>query len=104
MQYIGFIKRFLPFALTFVGGLLIASLFVPIGFGRFGGKHRHEQCQDVRGLEIRLERSENEVTRLRGELNRVKSESPVFDQDIGIEGELPLVPPPVAPTAPHRHR
>ena len=101
----GFIKRFLPFALTFAAGLFIASFFMPIGFSRLGSCHHENHRNEFRELQMKYEQSEEENFRLRIEMYGAKSVSPVLDQDIDIDGELPLVPPPpVAPAAPQRHR
>ena len=99
----GFIKRFLPFALTFAAGLFIASFFMPVGISRPGSRHRENHRNEFREMQIRLQDSEEENIRLRDELNSVKYRYPVSHQD--IYGELPLVPaPPVASAVPHRHR
>jgi len=98
MQYTGFIKRFLPFALTFAAGLLIASLFVPIGLGRLKGNH---------GEKCRHDRVERENEMLRDENLRLRTEIRERGLDVKVDSvEMVAPPPPVfdAPVAPRHHR
>ena len=87
-----FIKRFLPFALTFAAGLFIASFFMPVGFSRSASCHRENHRNEFREMQIRLQDSEEENIRLRDEINSVKYRYPVPHQNIGVEP--PLVPAP----------
>lgn len=96
MQYIGIIKRVIPFFLTFAAGLFIASFFVSLSAPSFGGvrkdrseRHGKKHCK-----------SENE--RLRAENERLKSENELMKQtNVEINfGDLELdVPPPPPPPA-----
>lgn len=106
MQYTGFIKRFLPFALTFAAGLFIASFFVTIGFPKFGARHRERRQNEVRALRNEVEQLRKEKYDLRRQLeekqNKIDLEN-TLDSPAAIE--LPVPPPVVAaPAAPHRHR
>lgn len=106
MQYTGFIKRFLPFALTFAAGLFIASLFVPIGFAKFGSRHRERHRNEDRQLRLEVEQLRKEKCDLRRQLEAKQANSEfenTFDAPASVE--LPVPPPvPVAPAVPHRHR
>ena len=106
MQFIGFIKRFLPFAVTFAAGLFIASFFVTIGFPKFGSRHRERRQNEMRELRIEVEQLRKEKCDLRRQLEEKKAD---FDFENAFDApgsvELPVPPPvPVAPKAPHRNR
>jgi hypothetical protein len=79
MQFIGIIKRVIPFFLTFAAGLFIASFFVSLSAPSFEGvrKNRSERW----GKHSRL-KAENE--RLRVENDRLKEELQALDQPTGI--------------------
>jgi len=111
MQYTGFIKRFLPFAMTFAAGLLIASFFVPIGFGRLRRGHDDKHRNDYFELKMRFEKSEEENMRLRNQLDDMKingsNDARPQLMEVPDEADLTVPPPPmvpIAPVAPHRHR
>ena len=88
----GFIKRFLPFLLTFAAGLFIASFFVNIA-APFSGFSRGER----RNGYIRMLRMENQRLQDRvEELEQVKTVTPCTEAIEPWED----VPPP-APPAPH---
>ena len=88
----GFIKRFLPFLLTFAAGLFIASFFVTIA-APFRGLSRGER----RNGYIRMLRMENQRLQDRvEELEQVKTVTPCTEAIEPWED----VPPP-APPAPH---
>ncbi len=106
MQYTGFIKRFLPFAVTFAAGLFIASFFVTIGFPKLGSRHRERRQNEVRQLRFEVEQLKKEKCDLRRQLEEKRAN---FDFENNLDApavvELPVPPPvPVAPAAPHRHR
>lgn len=69
MLYIGVLKRFIPFVLTFAAGLFLASFFVPImptfplGHGR--SDRRSGRCMEV--VDFEKKRLTLEVERLRQE-------------------------------------
>ena len=104
----GFIKRFLPFALTFAAGLFIASFFMPIGFSRSGSHHRGNHRNEFRELQMKYEKSEEENIRLRNQLDELKMNGEFLEhsQVLEIPGEMDfdIPPPPVAPAAPPRRR
>jgi hypothetical protein len=95
MQFIGIIKRVIPFFLTFAAGLFIASFFVSLSAPSFESmrksrseRHGKKHCK-----------SDNE--RLRAENERLKSELELMKQsnlEINFgELELNVPPPPPAP-------
>lgn len=105
MQYTGFIKRFLPFAVTFAAGLFIASFFVTIGLPKFGSRHRERRYNEMRQLRIEVEQLKKEKCDLRRQLEEKKADFD-FESSFDAPGsvELPVPPPvPVAPRAPHRN-
>jgi hypothetical protein len=93
---LNFLKRFLPFFLTFVLGLFIASFFISVGFPKVNverrGWKRHSSysCptryeRDSLRYQIDSQRRENE--RLRDELR--------FSRELEINAvPLPPIPPP----------
>lgn len=93
MQFIGIIKRVIPFFLTFAAGLFIASFFVTLSAPSFEGvrksrsdRHGKKHCK-----------SENE--RLRAENERLKSELELMKQtnhEIN-ELEMNVLPDPIHP-------
>lgn len=91
MSYLQIFKRIIPFFLTFAAGLLIASIFVPIGSpfrnSDRSGKHRfRSECKRER------ESLRRENDRLRQELETMRLE---LDDARDVRfGELPLAPPP----------
>jgi hypothetical protein len=91
----GFVKRFVPFFLTFAVGLFIASFFVSLA-SPFGGFSRGER----RFGYIRVLREENQRLQDRvEELEQQRAASPcVFDTP---DFEVPTQPPaPMRPVAP----
>ena len=109
MQYTGFIKRFLPFALTFAAGLFIASFFVTIGFPKIGSRHRENRQVQIRELRNEVQQLRKEKCDLRRQLEEMKANPsnmdtiPMAPEDMDFS--MPVPPPvPVAPAAPHRHR
>lgn len=71
MQFTGLIKRILPFVLTFSAGLLLASLFVPIGLPNLGTR-----SESRRGRHHREHRDmQMEIDRLREQLRNAEVEN-----------------------------
>ena len=109
MQFTGFIKRFLPFAVTFAAGLFIASFFVTIGLPKFGSRHRGGRHNEMRQLRVEVEQLKKEKCDLRRQLEEKKAN---FDFENGFDApgavDVPVPPPvpvaPAAPKAPHRNR
>lgn len=97
-----FIKRFIPFLLTFAAGLVVASFFVTVAAPKFQFNKRsgkHNKC--------RYHKNENE--RLRRENERLKrelAEREAMDSDLIYGLEVPPPPPipavPLEPTRPAR--
>ena len=93
MQYL---KRILPFFLTFALGLLIASFFVTVTapnfqFKKRGWRHNHRQCHKQNDFEARQLREEN--LRLKRQLSEMEKQ---------VDLELPPLPP--APVKPSKER
>lgn len=104
MCYKGLIKRIVPFFLTFVVGLFIASLFVPIMAPNFNFRRgeRYREMQRLRTENQELKRTNCELRRQMEELRVNSSDwapdtftAPVFDSDAP-----PPPPPPRAPRHP----
>jgi len=104
MLYTGLIKRILPFALTFAGGLLIASFFVTIGTPNFGSRHRENRRNEVRELRIETDQLRREKCNLRREIEELKMDSSNWDRLVEVQGDLELPVPPPPPVAPRRNR
>lgn len=100
MSYLSIFKRIIPFFLTFAGGLLIASIFVPItapfrnadGGGRW---RRHNECRrDKEQLRRENDRLRQELQQLRLEADGVKFRTLDFDiPEIHVEAPAPPAPP-----------
>jgi hypothetical protein len=94
----GLLKRALPFIATFGVALLVTSFFVDIRFPRFGGRHRHQDCRQMR---VDFERMKAENERMRVEMEYMEMRHPGNEIDI----DIPAPPmPPLAPMAPHSHK
>jgi len=91
MRWLGLVKRFVPFLLTFAAGLFIASFFVSIAAPSFQFKNRGWKQRENNRLkqEIRQLRQRNE--QLERERNMTISE---------FEMNLDVPPPPMAPLPP----
>jgi len=94
----GFLKRVVPFFLTFAVGLFIASFFVTIAAPNFqftnrGWRKNHRQYDRQRELDIQRLREEN--TRLKNQLSDKNSENVDFQ-----ELRISIPPPPPMPPAP----
>lgn len=91
MQIKGFLKRALPFFLTFSLGLVVASFFVTVAAPNFNFKKRnHRYCREYR--ENNRLRTENQSLRRDNEsLRRQLQENEMI--------ELNVPPPPPAPPA-----
>ncbi|HEY0048058.1 MAG TPA: hypothetical protein VGB68_02150 [Pyrinomonadaceae bacterium] len=107
MQLKGFLKRALPFFLTFSVGLLVASLFVTIAAPNFNFKKRNHRCREYReNYRLRMEnqslRQNNESLKRQLEDSELKT-IPAFDLDVPPPPPPPRVKPNVKlvdPTSP----
>lgn len=103
----GFMKRVVPFFLTFAAGLFIASFFVTIAAPKFqfknrGWKQNHRQYDRQREIEIQQLREEN--FRLKNEAFE-KSLNNVDFQELRYAVPPPPPPmPPAPPVVPFRNR
>ena len=93
----GFVKRIVPFFLTFAVGLFIASFFVTIAAPSFqftnrSWKRNHRQYDRQREIEIQRLREEN--MRLKNQISNNETENTDF-QELKF-----IVPPPPMPPAP----
>ena len=109
MQIAGLVKRIIPFLLTFSAGLLLASLFIPIGLPDFGTWRENRRGRHYR--EHRDLRNENEALKERNRALEIENEQLRRNATESIEnldlGELPLeVPhhPPAPPRKPKHPR
>lgn len=91
-----FIKRVVPFFLTFAVGLFIASFFVSIAAPRFQfnrGLRRHQQYD--RMMELEVQRAKEENSRLKKQLAERELQN-LNDQNF----DFAVPPPPPPPPAP----
>ena len=102
MELKGFLKRALPFFLTFSLVLLVASFFVTIAAPNFtkfkrSGNHR---CRDSYRLRMENEsiRRENDMLKRRLANEEIKTVyvKPTFDSDLAVPPPPPLPPAPPA--------
>ncbi|MBA3601660.1 MAG: hypothetical protein H0W45_10625 [Acidobacteria bacterium] len=100
----GFVKRIVPFFLTFAVGLFIASFFVTVAAPNFqisnrGWRRNHRQYDRQRELEI--QRLQEENLRMKNQLS--ENDSQRFSAS-ELKYNVPP-PPPAAPNAvPYRNR
>ena len=104
MQFAGLVKRIIPFVLTFSAGLLLASLFIPIGLPDLSTWRESRRGRHFR--EHRDLRNENEALRERLRAVEVENEHLRRTVTESVEtfevGELPLELEPNHPPAPPR--
>jgi cell division protein FtsB len=100
MSYLQIFKRIIPFFLTFAAGLLIASIFVPIGALKFpkadrGGKGRfhRELRQENEALRRENDRLRQENEQLRSNVDADFSTLEYQVPEIRIEAPAPPPPP-----------
>ncbi len=100
-----FIKRVLPFFLTFAVGLFIASFFVSIAAPKFGfnrGWRRHQQYHQT--MEFKIQRLNEENSRLKRQLAD-KDAQDLNERDFDLDFAVPPpVPPAKARTIPYSGR
>lgn len=112
MLYIGFFKRIIPFVLTFAAGLLLASIFVPVGLPNLDSwaeSRRSRDCHRKKQLWIEKENIElrEKVRTLRAENEELRRNATVLDDTIFDVPPVPLdehhpPAPPRRPNKPHR--
>ncbi|MEQ1764760.1 MAG: hypothetical protein ABL984_16645 [Pyrinomonadaceae bacterium] len=102
MSYLSIFKRIIPFFLTFAAGLLIASIFIPIGKPNFqrpdrGGKGRHhrELRKENENLRRENDRMRQELEAMRQEIDAAKFSNLDFAVPY-VRVEAPVPPPPPA--------
>ena len=87
----GFFKRAIPFFLTFLIGILIAGIFIPIGSSNFQfRKNRwqgHREQYERMEFEMRQLREENE--RLRKQLTETKVQN--LSEELDVPPPLPEI-------------
>lgn len=98
MQLKGFLKRALPFFLTFSVGLLVASFFVAVAAPSFNFKKRNHRCREYReNTRLRMEnenlRRDNESLKRQLADSELKS-IPAFEVDELMTPPPPPLPPP----------
>jgi len=90
----GFLKRAIPFFLTFVVGVLIAGIFIPISGPNFQFRknrwQRHQEFHERQDSEIQRLREENE--RLRQQLSEIKEQNLSEELDVPPLPDAPLLP------------
>lgn len=99
MQLMAIIKRFLPFFLTLVVGLFIASFFVSVAAPRFEfrrGWRGHRDCQRLKWENRRLQEQNENLKRRNTQL---ESEG-VGIGSAGFNGDINVPPPPLPPAPP----
>jgi hypothetical protein len=95
MCFMGFIKRFAPFALTIALGLFVASFFVTVAAPRFNFKrgkfNKHREYHRQQESEIQRLRQEN--SRLKEDLRQAEIKNqPSYSHDWETsESEYPLI-------------
>ena len=105
MFYMGLIKRFVPFFLTFAAGLLIASIFVPLSIPNLKmpsrGSHKYREVQRLRS---ELKESRRESCELKKEIRELKQNA--ISAEFNFDGVPPIAieVPPAPPIAPRYNR
>lgn len=104
MQFAGLVKRIIPFVLTFSAGLLLASLFIPIGlpdFSTWREARRGKHCREHRELrnEIYEAREKLRMSEIENEQLRRNATESLETLEVG---ELPLELEPNHPPKPPR--
>jgi|SRR5687767_10003164 len=102
MFYTGLFKRIIPFVLTFVAGLFIASFFVAIGFPNMNNwreSRRSRRCHETQKLRMEADELREKNRALRNENQELRRNAPDLDlmlQDAvpPVELEAPHPPPP----------
>lgn len=104
MDFIAVVKRVVPFLLTFVAGLAIASIFVTVAAPSLSLSSKrmnrgHHRCKN---LSSELENLRDENLRLRMQVEELRFRTGNDLSAPGPEFEVPA--PPAPPIAPRAHR
>ena len=101
MRWLGLVKRFIPFLLTFSLGLLIASFFVSVAAPSFQFGNRAKN----RGWKYReYNRLKHENRQLRERVERLEREKNMTVSEFDIDVNVPPPPMPPLPPPPPRVR
>ena len=108
MFYAGLFKRIIPFVLTFAAGLLVASIFVPIGLPsvrNWRETRRAKNCHEKSQLRLENQELRDKVRTLKSENQELRRGAYEWDSDAEIMEAVPPVlmeehkPPPPPPPA-----
>lgn len=113
MFYTGLFKRIIPFGLTFVAGLFVASFFVSVGLPNPDGwreARRSRNCHEKRQLRMENQELRDTIRTQRHEIDELRRTSQDWDNDATILEAVPPVEldehkppqPPRKPKHPHR--
>jgi hypothetical protein len=95
-------KRVVPFLLSFVAGLFIASFFVSLAVPDFSGFRRGpNKMREYRKVKVENEELRRENCRLKKELEAARSEGNASFESLPPDINL-AVPPPPLPVAKHK--
>ena len=97
MQFAGLVKRIIPFLLTFSAGLLLASLFIPIGLPDFStwreNRRSSRHCREHRELKMENDRLRVENEQLRRTATESVEDLDAIELPQGLEVNHPPAPP-----------
>ncbi len=107
MYGMGFIKKVVPFFLTFAIGLFVASFFVSIAVPNFKipnrGWRRHQQYhQRIETENQRLREKNLRIDRELAEIKRELAEKERSEVILSSDGNFDVPPPPPMPPAPYK--
>jgi hypothetical protein len=106
MLFLGMLKRIVPFFLTFVIGLFIASFFINIATPSFSfprRSYKFHEMQRLRDENRELRRANDELRRQMEEARRNAELGSTIDSDFSNFGPPPP-PPPLRPVHPKLER
>ncbi|MGI8812907.1 MAG: hypothetical protein ACR2IH_10355 [Pyrinomonadaceae bacterium] len=89
MMYIGLLKRFVPFLVTFAAGLFLASFFVSLSLPSLPSRNRNGRRAEMQQMRMENDQLRTENEMLRHQLQMHKLEAGEFDVP-----EVPDAPPP----------
>ena len=101
MFYKGFLKRIIPFFLTFIAGLFIASFFVSVAAPNFNWrKGRHHRMHDCKRVSVENDELRRNSARMKRELEELRSRS--WDMPVTAVDDVPVYEHELSPKAPRR--